>query len=204
MPVVVADADAASPWLATAYVPGPPLADAIARHGVWPEEQLRHPAAALAQALDEVHTAGLVHRDVKPANVLLTAAGPRLIDFRIARAVGATALTADGSVVGSPGCLSPEQARGRTVGPASDVFSLGCVLAHAATGRAVFGTVGRRRCCTGPCTSAGPGRRAARTRPDRAAVSGEGTGAAPVNSTATPPRPGRPRPTTPYGSPRTG
>ncbi|MGW4762088.1 bifunctional serine/threonine-protein kinase/ABC transporter substrate-binding protein [Streptomyces pseudogriseolus] len=142
VPVVAADADAASPWLATAYVPGPSLADAIARHGVWSEEQLRLLAAALVQALDEVHTAGLVHRDVKPANVLLTADGPRLIDFGIARAVGATALTADGSVVGSPGYLSPEQARGRTVGPASDVFSLGCVLAHAATGRAVFGTGG--------------------------------------------------------------
>jgi ABC-type branched-subunit amino acid transport system substrate-binding protein len=142
VPAVAADADAASPWLATAYVPGPSLADAIARHGVWPDDQLRSLAAALAEALDEVHTAGLVHRDVKPANVLLTADGPRLIDFGIARAVGATALTADGSVVGSPGYLSPEQARGRTVGPASDVFSLGCVLAHAATGRAVFGTGG--------------------------------------------------------------
>ncbi|MFZ4151957.1 protein kinase domain-containing protein [Streptomyces pseudogriseolus] len=122
--------------------PGPSLADAIARHGVWPEDQLRLLATALTQALDEVHTAGLVHRDVEPANVLLTADGPRLIDFGNARAVGATALTVDSSVVGSPGCLSPEQARGRTVGPASDVFSLGCVLAHAATDRAVFGTGG--------------------------------------------------------------
>lgn len=98
--------------------------------------------AALTEALAGVHACGLVHRDVKPANILLAADGPRLIDFGIARAVGVTALTADGSVIGSPGYLSPEQARGRTVGPASDVFSLGCVLAHAATGRPVFGVGG--------------------------------------------------------------
>ncbi|MFD7433024.1 bifunctional serine/threonine-protein kinase/ABC transporter substrate-binding protein [Streptomyces sp. NPDC059861] len=142
VPVVAADAESRSPWLATAYVPGPSLAEAVVRHGPWPEEQLRALGAALAEALDDVHTAGLVHRDVKPANVLLAADGPRLIDFGIARSVGATALTADGVVVGSPGYLSPEQARGLSVGAPSDVFSLGCVLAHAATGRAVFGTGG--------------------------------------------------------------
>ncbi|MEV5956753.1 bifunctional serine/threonine-protein kinase/ABC transporter substrate-binding protein [Streptomyces sp. NPDC051987] len=142
VPVLAADADARAPWLATAYVPGLPLSEALALHGPWPPAQLRTLGAALAAALDDVHRAGLVHRDVKPANVLLAADGPRLIDFGIARAVGATALTTDGSVVGSPGYLSPEQARGRTVGPPSDVFSLGCVLAHAATGRPPFGTGG--------------------------------------------------------------
>ncbi|WP_329534306.1 bifunctional serine/threonine-protein kinase/ABC transporter substrate-binding protein [Streptomyces sp. NBC_01450] len=142
VPVVAADADARSPWLATAYVPGPSLAEAVTLHGPWPEAQLRSLGAVLAEALDGVHAAGLVHRDVKPANVLLAADGPRLIDFGIARAVGATALTTDGSVVGSPGYLSPEQARGHTVGPPSDVFSLGCVLAHTATGRPPFGTGG--------------------------------------------------------------
>lgn len=142
VPVLEADAEARSPWLATAYVPGPSLAEAIARHGSWPAPHLLCLGAALAEALDAVHASGLVHRDVKPANILLTADGPRLIDFGIARAVGVTALTTDGSVVGSPGYLSPEQARGRTVGPPSDVFSLGCVLAHAATGRPVFGTGG--------------------------------------------------------------
>ncbi|MGW1541502.1 bifunctional serine/threonine-protein kinase/ABC transporter substrate-binding protein [Streptomyces sp. NPDC002309] len=142
VPVVAADAESRAPWLATAYVPGPSLAEAVVRHGPWPEEQLRALGAALSEALHDVHTAGLVHRDVKPANVLLAADGPRLIDFGIARGVGATALTADGVVVGSPGYLSPEQARGLPVGPPSDVFSLGCVLAHAATGRAVFGTGG--------------------------------------------------------------
>ncbi|WP_043664724.1 bifunctional serine/threonine-protein kinase/ABC transporter substrate-binding protein [Streptomyces xylophagus] len=142
VPVVAADADARSPWLATAYVPGPSLAEAVALRGPWPEAQLRGLGAVLAEALDGVHAAGLVHRDVKPANVLLAADGPRLIDFGIARAVGATALTTDGSVVGSPGYLSPEQARGHTVGPPSDVFSLGCVLAYTATGRPPFGTGG--------------------------------------------------------------
>ncbi|MFF3945702.1 bifunctional serine/threonine-protein kinase/ABC transporter substrate-binding protein [Streptomyces sp. NPDC001902] len=142
VPVLTADADARSPWLATAYVPGLPLNEALAQHGPWPPAQVRTLAAALAAALDDVHGAGLVHRDVKPANVLLAADGPRLIDFGIARAVGATALTTDGTVIGSPGYLSPEQARGRPVGPASDVFSLGCVLAHTATGRAPFGTGG--------------------------------------------------------------
>ncbi|MEV0486698.1 bifunctional serine/threonine-protein kinase/ABC transporter substrate-binding protein [Streptomyces sp. NPDC050508] len=142
VPVVAADADARSPWLATAYVPGPSLAEAVALYGPWPEGQLRSLGAVLAEALGGVHAAGLVHRDVKPANVLLAADGPRLIDFGIARAVGATALTTDGSVVGSPGYLSPEQARGHTVGPPSDVFSLGCVLAHTATGRPPFGTGG--------------------------------------------------------------
>ncbi|MEU1500176.1 bifunctional serine/threonine-protein kinase/ABC transporter substrate-binding protein [Streptomyces sp. NPDC005732] len=139
VPVVAADAEARTPWLATAYVPGPSLAEAIALHGPWPAAQLLRLAAALAEALDGIHTCGLVHRDVKPANILLAVDGPRLIDFGIARAVGATALTADGSVIGSPGYLSPEQARGRAVGPETDVFSLGCVLAHAATGHPVFG-----------------------------------------------------------------
>ncbi|MGW0583323.1 protein kinase domain-containing protein [Streptomyces sp. NPDC002920] len=142
VPVVAADAEAPSPWLATAYVPGPSLAEAVGLHGPWPEAQLRGLGTALAEALEGVHAAGLVHRDVKPANVLLAVDGPRLIDFGIARAVGATALTTDGTVVGSPGYLSPEQARGHTVGPPSDVFSLGCVLAHTATGRPAFGTGG--------------------------------------------------------------
>ncbi|MFE1904861.1 serine/threonine-protein kinase [Streptomyces gardneri] len=140
VPVLAADADAREPWLATAYVPGLPLSEAVAVRGPWPADRVRTLAAALAEALDAVHTAGLVHRDVKPDNVLLAADGPRLIDFGIARAVGSTGLTETGSVIGSAGYLSPEQARGARVGPAGDVFSLGCVLAHTATGRHPFGT----------------------------------------------------------------
>ncbi|MFB7609490.1 bifunctional serine/threonine-protein kinase/ABC transporter substrate-binding protein [Streptomyces gardneri] len=140
VPVLAADADAREPWLATAYVPGLPLSEAVAVRGPWPADRVRTLAAALVEALDAVHTAGLVHRDVKPDNVLLAADGPRLIDFGIARAVGSTGLTETGSVIGSAGYLSPEQARGGRVGPPGDVFSLGCVLAHTATGRHPFGT----------------------------------------------------------------
>ncbi|WP_460066822.1 bifunctional serine/threonine-protein kinase/ABC transporter substrate-binding protein [Streptomyces sp. YKOK-I1] len=143
VPVTAADPEAREPWLATAYVPGPPLTDAVARYGPLPPESVRVLGARLAEALAEVHTAGLVHRDVKPDNVLLALDGPRLIDFGIARSADATALTASDVVIGSPGYLSPEQARAGgadRVGPPSDVFSLACVLAHASTGRRPFGT----------------------------------------------------------------
>jgi serine/threonine protein kinase/ABC-type branched-subunit amino acid transport system substrate-binding protein len=143
VPLVDADADAEAPWLATAYVPGPSLAEAVAAHGPLAEHGLRILGGRLARALAEVHRAGLAHRDLKPGNVLIALDGPRLIDFGIARAPEDTALTATGLVVGTPGYLSPEQAEGRggqAIGPPSDVFSLGCVLAFAATGRPPFGT----------------------------------------------------------------
>ncbi|MFE1797790.1 bifunctional serine/threonine-protein kinase/ABC transporter substrate-binding protein [Streptomyces sp. NPDC059517] len=144
VPVLAAEPAAREPWLATAFVPGPSLAEAVALHGPLPDRTVRALGARLAEALTEVHAAGLVHRDVKPGNVLLALDGPRLIDFGIARSAGATALTASDVVIGSPGYLSPEQARVRAggggVGPPSDVFSLGCVLAYAATGRRPFGT----------------------------------------------------------------
>ncbi|MGW0916912.1 bifunctional serine/threonine-protein kinase/ABC transporter substrate-binding protein [Streptomyces sp. NPDC002784] len=138
--VLAADPDAPAPWLASAFVPGPSLAEAVATCGALPPDAVRILGAVLARALHAVHSAGLVHRDVKPGNVLLALDGPRLIDFGIARALDEqTALTATGLIVGSPGFLSPEQARGQLITPASDVFSLGCVLAYAATGRPPFG-----------------------------------------------------------------
>ncbi|MFI1505631.1 bifunctional serine/threonine-protein kinase/ABC transporter substrate-binding protein [Streptomyces sp. NPDC020597] len=143
VPLVDADADAEAPWLATAFVPGPSLGEAVSGYGPLSEAGVRLLGARLAEALGEVHRAGLVHRDLKPGNVLIAHDGPRLIDFGIARAPEDTALTATGLVVGTPGYLSPEQATGPggdDIGPASDVFSLGCVLAFAATGRAPFGT----------------------------------------------------------------
>ncbi|MFI6548464.1 bifunctional serine/threonine-protein kinase/ABC transporter substrate-binding protein [Streptomyces prunicolor] len=142
VPVTAADPEAGEPWLATAFVPGPSLAEAVTLHGPLPDRTVRALGARLAEALTEVHAAGLVHRDVKPGNVLLALDGPRLIDFGIARSTGATALTASDVVIGSPGYLSPEQAQARAgeMGPPSDVFSLGCVLAYAATGRRPFGT----------------------------------------------------------------
>jgi eukaryotic-like serine/threonine-protein kinase len=140
--VLDADTEAAAPWLATAFVPGPSLAEAVAECGPLPPRVVRVLGKVLARALEAVHGTGLVHRDVKPGNVLLAPDGPRLIDFGIARPTAAdgTELTSDSVVVGTPGFLSPEQARALPVGPASDVFSLGCVLAHAATGRPPFGT----------------------------------------------------------------
>jgi ABC-type branched-subunit amino acid transport system substrate-binding protein len=141
VPLLDADADAETPWLATAYVPGPSLAETVDVFGPLGPASVRVLGLRLAEALDAVHAAGLVHRDVKPGNVLLAPDGPRLIDFGIARAPEATALTSSGVIVGSPGFLSPEQARARggEVGPPSDVFSLACVLAYAATGVRPFG-----------------------------------------------------------------
>ncbi|MGW0650305.1 protein kinase domain-containing protein [Streptomyces umbrinus] len=142
VPVTGADPDADEPWLTTAFVPGPSLEEAVARHGPLPARSVRVLGRMLAAALREVHAAGLVHRDVKPANVLLAVDGPRLIDFGIARATDETAITSADMVVGTPGFLSPEQAeaRGEAVGPPSDIFSLGCLLAYAASGRPPFGT----------------------------------------------------------------
>ncbi|MFE2531540.1 bifunctional serine/threonine-protein kinase/ABC transporter substrate-binding protein [Streptomyces sp. NPDC059371] len=141
VPLLDADADAETPWLATSYVPGPSLAEAVEDFGPLSVASVRVLGARLADALEAVHAAGLVHRDVKPGNVLLAPDGPRLIDFGIARAPDATALTSSGVIVGSPGFLSPEQARARggEIGPPTDVFSLGCVLAFAATGVRPFG-----------------------------------------------------------------
>ncbi len=138
-PVVDADPDASLPWLATSYVLGPDLTDVVAAHGALPERTVRALAAGLAAALQEIHAAGLIHRDLKPSNVLLAADGPRVIDFGIARAVDGNRMTQTGVVVGSPGYMPPEQALGQDVGPAGDVFSLGAVLAFAATGRGAFG-----------------------------------------------------------------
>lgn len=139
-PLVDADAGGPLPWLATAYVAGPSLDDAVRDHGPLPDASVRALGAGLAEGLSAIHAAGLVHRDLKPSNVLLADDGPRVIDFGISRAAEATALTHSGLVVGSPGFMSPEQAEGRAAGPPSDVFSLGAVLAFAATGEGPFGT----------------------------------------------------------------
>ncbi|MCQ4196116.1 PQQ-binding-like beta-propeller repeat protein [Streptomyces parvulus] len=138
-PVVDSDPDAPLPWLATSYVLGPDLTEVVDVHGALPEHTVRALAAGLAAALKDIHAAGLIHRDLKPSNVLLAADGPRVIDFGIARAVDGSRMTQTGVVVGSPGFMSPEQATGKDVGTAGDVFSLGSVLAFAATGRAAFG-----------------------------------------------------------------
>ncbi|MFJ9322767.1 bifunctional serine/threonine-protein kinase/ABC transporter substrate-binding protein [Streptomyces globisporus] len=142
VPVLGADTEAREPWLATAYVPGPSLAQVVTAGGPLPPATVRALGSRLAEALAAVHEAGLIHRDVKPGNVLLALDGPRLIDFGIARHEGATALTATGAVIGTPGYLAPEQASAGPLGPPCDVFSLGCVLVYAATGRGPFGEGG--------------------------------------------------------------
>jgi serine/threonine protein kinase len=139
-PVADADVQGPVPWLATAYVAGPSLADAVDAQGPLPVASVLTLAAGLAEGLEAIHAAGLVHRDLKPSNVLLAEDGPRVIDFGISRAAEASVLTQTGTVMGSPGFMSPEQAQGREVGPPSDVFSLGAVLTFAATGQGPFGT----------------------------------------------------------------
>ncbi|MFG2211516.1 serine/threonine-protein kinase [Streptomyces sp. NPDC048638] len=138
-PVLEADPDATVPWIATGYVAGPSLAQAVADVGPLGEHSVRALGAGLAEALAAVHALGLVHRDVKPSNVLLTLDGPLLIDFGIARATEGTAsLTSTGVSVGSPGYMAPEQIVGEGAAAASDVFSFGAVLAFAATGVSPF------------------------------------------------------------------
>lgn len=140
-PVVDADPDGEPPWLATEYVPGPSLGEAVEAHGPWSEHGVRALGAGLAEALEAIHASGVIHRDLKPSNVLLAQDGPRVIDFGISVAAEATALTRTGMTVGTPGYMSPEQLSGSApVGPASDVFSLGAVLTYAATGTGPFGT----------------------------------------------------------------
>jgi eukaryotic-like serine/threonine-protein kinase len=138
--VLDADPDAPQPWLATSYVPGLSLREAVSRHGPLPRDTVLLLIAGTAEALQAIHSVGIVHRDLKPANVILAADGPRVIDFGIARAAAAPALTLRGSVVGSPRFMAPEQARGETTTPAVDVFALGSLATYAITGHPPFGT----------------------------------------------------------------
>ncbi|MET9120041.1 MULTISPECIES: serine/threonine-protein kinase [unclassified Streptomyces] len=137
--LVAADLDAERPWFATQYVPGPSLHDKVAEEGPMAAADVAAVGAALSEGLVAVHEAGVVHRDLKPSNILLSPKGPRIIDFGIAWATGASTLTHVGTAVGSPGFLAPEQVRGAAVTPATDVFALGATLAYAATSDSPFG-----------------------------------------------------------------
>ncbi|PRH75958.1 serine/threonine protein kinase, partial [Streptomyces solincola] len=137
--LVDADTEGAPPWLATLYVPGPSLTQAVARRGPLPAPALLHLTAGIAEALQAVHAVGLVHRDLKPSNVLLAADGPRVIDFGISVAADLTSYTATGSAVGTPHFMAPEQATAGQVTPATDVFALGQTLAFAALGEPLYG-----------------------------------------------------------------
>ncbi|WP_306371542.1 serine/threonine-protein kinase [Nocardiopsis sp. CC223A] len=139
--LIDADTEAEQPWLASEFIPGPTLMEHIEQDGPLPEPLVRGLGADLAAALAAIHGAGLVHRDLKPSNVILTFTGAKLLDFGISRAIDystSVALTQTGGVVGSPGYMSPEQAQSHPLTERSDVFSLGCLLAVAATGRAPF------------------------------------------------------------------
>ncbi|MFF1921916.1 serine/threonine-protein kinase [Streptomyces sp. NPDC058221] len=137
--VVDADPRAAVPWLATAYVPAPSLEEIVNECGPMPTQAVRWLAAGIAEALQSIHGAKLVHRDMKPSNVLVVEDGPRVIDFGIASGVSNTRLTMTNVAVGTPAYMSPEQARdSRSVTGASDIFSLGSTLVFAATGHAPF------------------------------------------------------------------
>ena len=137
--VVGAGPDDSPPWLATTFVPGPPLADLVGKSGPLPEDAVWRLAGGLAEALQAIHAQGLVHRDLKPGNILIAADGPRVIDFGISRTTSGTVVTATHTTIGTPAYMSPEQAQGLAVGPSSDVFSLGSVLAFAAAGVSPFG-----------------------------------------------------------------
>lgn len=136
--VIAADPQADPPWMVTAYVPGPSLQEAVAKAGPLPVEAVQTLGAGLAEGLAAIHACGLVHRDVKPENVILGPDGPRVIDFGIARALGANAMTGHGEILGTWLYMSPEQARGVGVEAAGDVFSFGSVLTFAATGHSPF------------------------------------------------------------------
>ncbi|MFD9538858.1 serine/threonine-protein kinase [Streptomyces sp. NPDC060022] len=137
--LVAADLEADRPWFATQYVPGPSLHDKVVEEGPLSAAEVASIGAALSEGLVAVHEAGVVHRDLKPSNILLSPKGPRIIDFGIAWATGASTLTHVGTAVGSPGFLAPEQVRGAAVTPATDVFSLGATLAYAAMADSPFG-----------------------------------------------------------------
>ncbi|MER7666466.1 MULTISPECIES: protein kinase [unclassified Streptomyces] len=138
-PVVDADPEAERPWMATLFIDGPTLAERVKRNGPLSSDELRRAGAGLAEALRDIHRAGVVHRDLKPSNVLLAPDGPKVIDFGISRPSDSDLRTETGKLIGTPPFMAPEQfQRPREVGPAADVFAMGAVLVHAATGRGPF------------------------------------------------------------------
>jgi eukaryotic-like serine/threonine-protein kinase len=133
IPVVEADTEAAAPWVATVYVPGPTLQEAVPEHGLLPMQSLLTLAAGLAEGLQAIHAAGLVYRALNPSHVLMASDGPYMLNPWISGSLAS-------GIMGHPAFLSPEQAEGRAVGPPSDIFSLGCVVTFAASGDGPYGT----------------------------------------------------------------
>ncbi|WP_344662464.1 serine/threonine-protein kinase, partial [Catenulispora subtropica] len=137
--VTDADPTATTPWLASYFIPGPPLSTAVQLAGPFAPRPVAHLCVGIGLALQAIHTAGIVHRDLKPANVLVASDGPRVIDFGIARAVDASMLTSTGMRLGTPSFMAPEQVAGADVGAPADVWAVGGMLVYAATGRTAFG-----------------------------------------------------------------
>jgi serine/threonine protein kinase len=136
--VIEADSQSPRPFVVTEYAEGPSLAEHIDRHGSVATDMLHDLATGLAEALTVIHAAGLMHRDLKPSNIILTEAGPKVIDFGIARRQDTTAMTKTGMMVGSLGFMAPEQISGQP-GPAADIFAWGLTVGYAAAGRPPFG-----------------------------------------------------------------
>lgn len=138
--ILDSDGNAARPWLAAEYVPGPTLENHVRTHGTLQGDALFGLAAGLAEALVAVHAAGVVHRDIKPSNVILSPSGPKLVDFGIARALDASVMTRTGTLVGSPGWVSPEEYSDAPAGPPADVYGWAMLVVYAATGAPPYGT----------------------------------------------------------------
>ncbi|MFF4020948.1 protein kinase [Streptomyces sp. NPDC001843] len=136
--VLGAQTEGGRPWIATEFLTGPTLDEAVEKHGPLDETGVRALAASIARTLADIHAAGFIHRDLKPQNIVLTSTGPRVIDFGIARPEHGLTLTTTGQIPVTPGYGAPEQVLGQRVTPAADVFSLGAVLVYAATGRRAF------------------------------------------------------------------
>ena len=137
--IVDAEIDAEDPWLAMEFVNGPSLKELVTEKGPIAPAEWRSMAEKLLAALQELQSKGVIHRDIKPSNILITPNGPKLIDFGISTALDQTSITSTGSVVGSPAWLAPEQLEGSTITSAADAFSMGSVLAFAATGQSPWG-----------------------------------------------------------------
>ena len=138
--VIEADSQSATPFVVTEYAPGPSLSEYMDKNGSVDPEMLFGLATGLAEALTVIHAAGIMHRDLKPSNIILTDAGPKVIDVGIARKQQDTsAVTKAGMMIGSMGFMAPEQITGNP-GPEADVFAWGVTVAYAATGRSPFGS----------------------------------------------------------------
>ncbi|MFF3457922.1 PQQ-binding-like beta-propeller repeat protein [Streptomyces sp. NPDC002730] len=136
--VLAAQTEGGRPWIASEFLAGPTLDQAVQAYGPLAEPALRALAASLADTLQDIHATGLIHRDLKPSNIVLTSRGPRIIDFGIARPEHGLTLTTTGQTPVTPGYGAPEQVLGQRVGTAADVFSLGAVLVYAASGRQAY------------------------------------------------------------------